>query len=76
MIKDAAAGDKADVFYFQAGISHDGKTAAISSAYLAFSDEDFKPADCALFFVDLGSVDWKVTKVPIPMPAKRLGKLN
>ncbi|MCX6893541.1 MAG: hypothetical protein NTX51_18785 [Verrucomicrobia bacterium] len=76
LIKDAAAGDKADVFYFQAGISHDGKTAAISSAYLAFSDEGFKPADCALFFVDLGSADWKVTKVPIPMPAKRLGKLN
>ena len=70
LIKDAPAGDKPDVFYFQAGISHDGRTAAISSAYLAFSDKDFKPADCALFLVDLGSADWKVTKVPIPMPAK------
>jgi hypothetical protein len=65
--------DDAGAFYFQFGFSHDGKTAAVASTYLAcMKDEDYiKPADCALFFVDLGDPNWKVTKVPIPLPAHR-----
>jgi hypothetical protein len=59
------------VFYFQAAISHDGKTAAVSSTYLACTEKEFKPADCALFLVDLSDAKWKVTKVPIPLPAER-----
>ena len=55
----------------QAAISHDGKTAAIASTYLACSEKEFKAADCALFIVDLSNPKWKVTKVPIPMPARR-----
>jgi len=61
------------VFYFQASVSHDGKTAAVASTYLACAAKEFNPADCALFLVDLSSPDRKVTKVPIPLPAKRPG---
>ena len=57
--------------YFQAGISHDGRTAAAASTYLACLAEDFKPEDCALFFVDLSDPQRKVTKIPIPLPAHR-----
>ena len=55
--------------YFQIGVSHDGKTAAVASTYLAFAAKDFKPEDCALFFVDLRDAKRKVTKLPIPLPA-------
>ena len=71
LIKESPVEDEAGVYYFQAAISHDGKTAAVASTYLACTDKDFDPAGCALFFVDLSSPDWKVTKVPIPVPAKR-----
>jgi hypothetical protein len=57
-------------FYFQAAMSHDGKTAAVASTYLACLEE-FKPEDCALFLVDLSDPNRKVTKVPITMPARR-----
>jgi hypothetical protein len=73
LINDAPGQDEALAYYFQAAISHDGKTAAIPSTYLACTEEEFKPADCALFLVDLSDAKWKVTKVPIPMPAKRPG---
>ena len=56
--------------YTQAGVSHDGKTAAIATTYLALEDEEFKRDDCALFFVDLSDPSRKVTRVGIPMPAK------
>ena len=71
LINDAPVEDDPFVLYFQAAISHDGKTAAIASTYLACSEKEFKPADCALFIVDLSNPKWKVTKVPIPMPARR-----
>jgi hypothetical protein len=71
LIDNAPKEDEPAVFYFQAAISHDGKTAAIASTYLACTDEEFKPADCALFLVDLSDPKWPVTKVPVPMPAKR-----
>jgi hypothetical protein len=59
------------VFYFQASVSHDGKTAAVASTYLACTAKEFNPVDCALFLVDLSSPDRKVTKVPIAYPGKR-----
>jgi hypothetical protein len=71
LISNAPAGDAGSVFYFQAAISHDGKTAAISSTYIACTDQKFNAADCALFLVDLSSPRWPVTTVPIPMPPKR-----
>jgi hypothetical protein len=71
LINDAPEEDDSCAYYFQAAISHDGKTAAIASTYLACTEKEFKPSDCALFLVDLSDPKWKVTKVPIPMPANR-----
>jgi hypothetical protein len=70
LISDAPMQDESCVYYFQAAISHDGKTAAIASTYLACAEKQIKPADCALFLVDLSDPKWPVTKVPIPMPAR------
>jgi hypothetical protein len=70
LIKDAPALDESSAYYFQAAISHDGKTAAVSSGYLALMEKPIKASDCALFFVDLSDPGWKVTKVPIQLPAK------
>jgi len=71
LIKDSPNGREENSYYFQMAVSHDGKTAAVASTYLACTDEEFKPADCALFLIDLSDPNWKVTRVPIPMPAKR-----
>jgi hypothetical protein len=57
-------------FLTQAAVSHDGKTAAVATTYLACDNEDFHPDDCALFLVDLSDPNRKVTKVAIQMPAK------
>lgn len=69
--------DRENALYFQIGCSHDGKTAAVASTYLA-ADKDaekFRPEDCALFFVDLSSPERKVSIVPIMLPkAKTIGK--
>lgn len=73
LIKDAPLEDDACAYYFQAAVSHDGKTAAIASTYLACTEKELKPANCALFLVDLSDPKWPVTKVPIPMSAKRPG---
>jgi len=70
LIKDGPPQDEGSVCYFQVGVSHDGKTAALASTYLALMDKPISASDCALFFVDLSDPNWKVTKVPIPMPAK------
>ena len=56
--------------FMVAGVSHDGRTAAVSSMYLACDDSSVAPSDCALFLVELGDSKRKVTKVPIPRPAK------
>lgn len=55
---------------FQIDISHDGKTLAVESFWLASNDNPIKAEDCALFLVDLGDPQRKVTKVPIPLPPK------
>jgi hypothetical protein len=63
------AGDNEGAFYFEFGISHDGKTAAAASTYLACAKEQgFEPEDCGLFFIDLSDPAWKVTKTLIPLP--------
>jgi hypothetical protein len=61
---------KDGAIYFQIAVSHDGSTAAGSSAYLACQSETFRPEDCALFLIDLRSSNRKITKVPIPLPPK------
>ncbi|HLP78416.1 MAG TPA: hypothetical protein VK327_16045 [Candidatus Paceibacterota bacterium] len=72
----ATKGDDADALFFQGGLSHDGRTWAVSSAYLWAANESFAASDCALFLVDLSSRDRKVTKVPIPTPQRRDGLLK
>jgi len=71
LISTSAAGDSGEAAFFEFGISHDGKTAAAASTYLACGDKDFKAGDCALFFIDLSDSNRKVTKVPIPLPKQR-----
>ena len=71
LISNVPSHDPDKAMYFQVGISHDGKTAAIASTYLACTEKEFNSADCALFLVDLSKPEWPVTKVPIPMPAER-----
>ena len=60
--------------FFQIGVSHDGKTLAVASTYLAFAEGTFRSDDCALFLVDLSDPQRTVTKVPIPLPPKPKSK--
>ena len=64
--------DKADevsAFYSQLDVSKDGKTLAIASTYLAYEDtHKLKPADCALFLLNLADPQRAVTRVPVPLP--------
>jgi hypothetical protein len=55
---------------FQLDLSHDRRTVAASSTFLALSGNknDMKPEDCALYLVDLSRADRRVTKIAIPMP--------
>ncbi|HWH69200.1 MAG TPA: hypothetical protein VNT26_07430 [Candidatus Sulfotelmatobacter sp.] len=71
LIAATEAHDEADAFYFQMALSHDGKTAAVASTYLACAEEAFKPEDCALFLVNLSEPKRSVTKIPIRLPATR-----
>ncbi len=76
LLPEISSTGEAYQYYWQIGISHDGKTAALSSTYLACADEKFKPEDCALFIVDLAEREWKVSKVPIPLPAVRVNPIS
>jgi hypothetical protein len=69
LIPDIGSGSEESAAYFQASLSHDGKTAAVASTFLACALDDFKPQDCALFLIDLGSPDRKVTRIAIPFTA-------
>jgi hypothetical protein len=54
----------------QPSLSHDGKTWAISSAWLGAKKKSaLRPEDCALFLVQLDRSQPKITKVPIVLPA-------
>jgi hypothetical protein len=65
--------DKSMFASFQVNISHDGKTLAVESLWLAYDEHVLKADDCALFLVDLGDPLRKVTKVLIPLPRKDKG---
>ncbi len=67
LIRDLKTRDMA-AFFFQVGVSHDGKTAAVASTYLACAADNFKPQDCALFLVDLSHPKRTVTRIPVPLP--------
>ena len=66
----AQAKDGDNACLFQGAVSHDGRTAAVASTYLACDNEAFDPANCALFLVDLKDPARKITKVPVPMPKR------
>jgi hypothetical protein len=54
----------------QPSLSHDGRTWAISSAWLGASKKSaLRPEDCALFLVQVDRSRPKLTKVPIALPA-------
>ena len=54
----------------QPSLSHDGKTWAISSAWLGAKKKSaLRPGDCALFLVQVDRSQPKITKVPIALPA-------
>lgn len=54
----------------QPSLSHDGKTWAISSAWLGAKKKSvLRPEDCALFLVQVDRSQPKITKVPITLPA-------
>jgi hypothetical protein len=67
----AKAGDKEELLFAQASLSHDGRTWAIATSYLYLQNESLKPEDCALFLVDVGLDKPRITKVPIQPPAQR-----
>lgn len=64
------AADETRILVFQLDISHDGKTAAACSSLL---EDGLEPGDLALYLVDLGRADRKVTKIPIAAPSKPAG---
>jgi hypothetical protein len=71
LIPEASSSKEELILYLQFGLSHDGKTAAVATTYLAFDDEALRGENCALFLVDLSDPGRKVTKVPIPLPSNR-----
>ena len=75
LLRDVAGMDSTSPLWFQFGVSHDGKAAAVASTYLAIYQEEnmFKPEHCALFFIDLSDRQRRVTSVPIPLGRPRSG---
>jgi len=65
-------GELERVLYFQPSVSHDGKTLAVASTYVAAGDAQIAWEDCALFLVDLADPQRKVTRVPVPRPPDEL----
>jgi hypothetical protein len=65
LLRSAATFEESDVFLFPIDISHDGKTLAATSTYLAL-DHAVPDADRALFLVDLTQPERKTTRVPVP----------
>jgi hypothetical protein len=57
-----------EFYAFQIDLSHDGKTLAVDSFWLASLNPSLRAEDCALFLVDLTDAQRKVTKVLIPRP--------
>lgn len=72
LIPRMKGGDLERVLYFQPSVSHDGKTLAVASTYVAAGDDQMASEDCALFLVDLTGPQRKVTRVPVPRPPQEL----
>jgi hypothetical protein len=70
LISNIDSRGKETLAFFQIDLSHDGKTLAVESVWLAYGEHPIKAEDCALFLVDLGDPQRKATKVPIPLPPK------
>jgi hypothetical protein len=66
LLHKGTSGSEAKSF-FQVSVSHDGKTAAVSTTYL-FDEEKLKGEDCGLFLVDLSRANRPVTRVRMPPP--------
>src|ERR1017187_4754869 len=65
-----AQSDDVNSLLAQPSLSHDGRTWAISSAWLGASKKSaLRPEDCALFLVQVDRSRPKITKVPIALPA-------
>jgi len=71
LAQDSGDEDFETAAYFQIGLSGDGRTLAVSSAFYAFDEQGLKPEDCALFLVDLADPNRAVTKVSVPLPIMR-----
>ena len=57
--------------FVQPTLSHDGQTIALASICLFLDDEPLANADdCALFLVEVGQAEPKITKVPIVIPTR------
>lgn len=71
LIQGCGEQDDKNALVFQLDLSNDGKTLAIASTYLAYQEDranSLKPADCALFLMNLADPQRPVTRVPIPLP--------
>jgi hypothetical protein len=67
----AEVGKEGELIFAQPSLSHDGKTWAVSTAFLYMQNESLKPEDCALFLIDLSTSKRPVTRVPIRVPPER-----
>ena len=72
LVRRVKGDDLERVLYFQPSVSHDGKTLAVASSYVAAGDDQMASEDCALFLVDLTDPERKVTRVPVPRPPREL----
>lgn len=68
----AGTGGRDDMHLLQIALSHDQKTVAAPSTFIALTSAQgkVKPDDVALFLVDLSRADRRVTRVAIPAPAE------
>ena len=76
-IKDSSRSEfLKNTYLMQPSLSHDGRTWAVSSAWLTVGENDFVlPEDVALYLVQIDGPKPKITKVPIKLPSGRsLGK--
>jgi hypothetical protein len=70
-------GDGSDMRLFQIALSHDGKTIAATSTYLAREEKlHLRAEDCALFLVDLAKRKRPVSRMRLPLPQKPAGAPN
>jgi hypothetical protein len=68
----AIGGAERELYLFQIALSPDGKTLAASSALL--DPDKLEPADRALWLIDLGGAERKISRVPLPSPLPGLEK--